>query len=155
MSDPVPPVNYIFTTLFNQGDPQSRATVSAIGKFTPEPPRSQINNKRILKVGDTVTFNFQGKPSDPNNTVTVTASAFIAICKGILSDGKEAPVGTAKTLCPVDGVTIAISDDSLGFWGFTISFTADFIDPSGNVVSSEFFYLPDPEVDVTAGGGGG
>ncbi|MFZ3001312.1 MAG: hypothetical protein WA071_13370 [Undibacterium umbellatum] len=150
MSDPV---NYTFTTFFNQGAPQSRATVSATGKFTPEPPRSQVNNKRILNVGDTVTFNFKGTATDPNNTATVTASAFIAICKGELANGKAA-VGTAKTVCPVDGVTITIADDSLGFWGFTISFTADFTDPSGNVVSSEFFYLPDPEVDVESGGGG-
>jgi|GEM_PF-2259585 len=148
MSDPV---SYTFTTFFNQGDPQSRATVSATGKFTPEPPRSPINNKRVLNVGDTVTFNFKGTATDPANTVTVTASAFIAICKGELGNGKAA-VGTAKTVCPVDGVTMTMSEDSLGFWGFTISFTADFTDPSGNVVSSEFFYLPDPEVDVQSGG---
>ncbi|MFZ6710228.1 hypothetical protein [Undibacterium sp. TC9W] len=150
MSDPV---NYTFTTFFNQGDPQSRATVSATGKFTPEPPRSPLNNKRVLNVGDTVTFKFLGTPTDPSNTVTVTASAFIAICKGILSNGKEAPIGTAKTICPVDGITITMTDDSLGFWGFTISFTADFTDASGTVISSEFFYLPDPEVDIQTGGG--
>lgn len=146
-------VHYTFTTFFNQGDPQSRATVSATGKFNPEPPRSPINNKRVLNVGDTVTFDFKGTPTDPSNSVTVTASAFIAICKGVLSNGKTAPIGTAKTACPVDGVTMTMTEDSLGFWGFTISFTADFTDPSGNVISSQFFYLPDPEVDVTAGAG--
>ncbi len=149
MSDPV---NYTFTTFFNQGDPQSRATVSATGKFTPEPPRSPVNNKRVLNVGDTVTFNFKGTATDPANTATVTASAFIAICKAELENGK-AVVGTAKTACPVDGVTMTMNEDSLGFWGFTISFTADFTDSTGNVVSSEFFYLPDPEVDVESGGG--
>lgn len=155
MSDPVPPVNYTFTTFFNQGNPQSRATISATGKFTPEPARSPLNNKRVLNVGDTVTFNFNGTATDPANSATVTASAFIAICKGILTNGKTAPIGTAKTACPVDGITITITDDSLGFWGFTISFTADFTDISGNVISSEFFYLPDPEVDIEVGGGGG
>lgn len=148
------PVNYTFTTFFAQGNPESRATISATGKFSPEPPRSPINNKRVLNVGDTVTFNFSGTATDPNNTVTVTASAFIAICKGILSNGKEAPIGTAKTACPVDGITMTMSEDSLGFWGFSISFTADFTDPAGNVISSEFFYLPDPEVDIQTGGGG-
>lgn len=149
MSDPV---NYTFTTFFNQGNPQNRATVSATGKFTPEPPISPVNNKRVLNVGDTVTFNFKGTATDPANTVTVTASAFIAICKAELENGKAA-VGTAKTACPVDGVTMTMNEDSLGFWGFTISFTADFTNPAGDVVSSEFFYLPDPEVDVEAGGG--
>lgn len=147
------PVHYTFTTFFSQGNPQNRATVSATGKFTPLPPKSPANNKPILNVNDTVTFKFSGTATDPNNTVTVTASAFIAICKGILSNGKAAPVGTAKTICPIDGVTITISEDSLGFWGFTISFTADFTDPSGEVISSEFFYLPDPEVDIEVGGG--
>ncbi|MCH8618002.1 hypothetical protein [Undibacterium sp. TS12] len=145
-------VNYTFTTFFNQGDPQSRGTISATGKFNPEPPRDPVSHKHVLNVGDTVLFNFQGTPTYPSNTFTVTASAFIAICKGILSNGQSATIGTTKTACPVDGVTMTMTEDSLGFWGFTISFTADFTDPSGNVVSSEFFYLPDPEVDVQTGG---
>ena len=152
MSDPVAPVNYTFTTFFNQGNPQSRTTVSASGKFSPPLPISTTTGRRYLCVNDTVTFKFSGTPTNPEDTVSVTASAFIAICKGLQPNGQPNIVGTAATACPVDGVTITMTKDSIGFWGFTISFSADFKDSSGNVLSSEFFYLPDPEVDVETGG---
>jgi len=155
MSDPAPPINYTFTTYFNQGNPQSRATVSATGKFSPPLPISTTTSHRYLCVGDTVTFVFSGTPTNPQDTVNVTASAFIAICKGKQPNGQPDVVGTSVTACPVDGVTMTMTADSIGFWGFTISFSADFKDASGNIVSSEFFYLPDPEVDVEVGGGGG
>ncbi|BBB58365.1 hypothetical protein UNDKW_0092 [Undibacterium sp. KW1] len=154
MSDPKPPVNYTFTTYFNQGIPQSRATVSAHGKFSPVLPTDTTTGRPYLCVGDTVTFNFVGTPTNPQDTVTVTASAFIAICKGKQPNGESNVVGTSVTACPVDGATMTMSADSIGFWGFTISFSADFKDSSGNVISSEFFYLPDPEVDVESGSGG-
>ncbi|BBB64333.1 hypothetical protein UNDYM_0080 [Undibacterium sp. YM2] len=154
MSDPAPPVNYTFTTYFNQGDPQSRATVSATGRFTPPLPINTQTGHRYLNVDDTVTFAFSGTPTNPGDTVSVTASAFIAICKGTQPNGEPNVVGTTATACPVDGVTITLTKDSIGFWGFTISFSADFKDSNGNVVSSEFFYLPDPEVDIETRGGG-
>lgn len=150
MSDPV---NYTFTTFFNQGKPQSRATVSAVGKFSPTLPVNPTTGRHYLNVGDKVTFQFSGTATDPANTASVTASAFIAICKGAQPDGEPNVVGTTATACPVDGVTLTMTQDSIGFWGFTISFSADFKDPSGNVINSGFFYLPDPEVDVEAGGG--
>lgn len=152
MSNPTPPVNYTFTTVFLQGIPGSRVTYPAVGSFNPVPPINPTTGKHTLNVGDTVTFQFQGAATNPNNTATVTSSAFIAICKSAIGSAGAAK-GTTKTSCPVDGVTMTMTDDSIGFWGFTISFTADFTDSSGNVLSSEFFYLPDPEVDVETGGG--
>jgi hypothetical protein len=154
MSDPVPPVNYTFTTYFSQGNPQSRATVSATGKFSPPLQTNTLTNRRYLCVNDTITFAFVGTPTNPEDTVSVTASAFIAICKAEQPKGQPNVVGTSVAVCPVDGVTMTMTKDSIGFWGFTISFSADFKDASGNVISSEFFYLPDPEVDVEAGNGG-
>lgn len=153
MSDPAPPVNYVFTTTFTQGPPNSRGTLNASGFFDPVPPRNPDTDKRTIKVNDTVTFKFSGTATDPQNTPVVSASAFIAICKGELK-GQVAPVGSTKVTSPVNGVTMTMTDDSIGFWGFTISFAVDFTDPQGNVVSSEFFYLPDPEVDVETGTGG-
>ncbi|MFZ6757343.1 hypothetical protein ACO0K9_08975 [Undibacterium sp. Ji50W] len=150
MSDPV---HYTFTTIFNQGNPQSRATVSATGQFSPPLPISTITGRSYLCVNDTITFAFLGTATNPQDTVTVTASAFIAICKGAQPNGQPNVVGTAATISPIDGMTITMTADSIGFWGFTISFSADFKNASGDMVSSEFFYLPDPEVDVESGAG--
>lgn len=145
MSDPVPPT-YTFTTNYTQG------TRTASGSFNPTPPTG-VNGKPLIKVGDTVKFLFVGTPSNTSDTATVSASAFIAICKGILINGQTDPVGTAKTVTPIDGATLTMGADSVGYWGFAISFTANFTNAAGEVQGTEFFYLPDPEVDIETGSG--